>query len=100
MIPLGFVVLGVLLGLSCRRTSAGEKVSGTSEIAAQVTFGLGGLACLWHFTVVLAGAVITTRVLSLRDELCWLPRALSYKDLLATVQFASGLEGVMHLREG
>jgi uncharacterized membrane protein (DUF4010 family) len=89
VIPLGFAVLGALLSLSYWRTSAGEKVGGTSEIAALVTFGLGVLAGLGHFTVALAGAVITTGVLSLRDELRQLSRALSPEDLFATVQFAA-----------
>lgn len=89
VIPLGLAVLGLLLGLSYWRSSAGEKVGGTSEIAALVTFGLGVLAGLGHFTVALAGAVITTGVLSLRDELRQLSRALSHEDLFATVQFAA-----------
>lgn len=89
IVLLAFVVLGILLGLAYWRTSAGEKVGGTSEIAALVTFGLGVLAGLEYFTVALAGAVITTGVLSLRDELRRLSRALSHEDLFATVQFAA-----------
>ena len=89
MIPLGFAVLGALLGLAYWRTSAGEKVGGTSEIAALVTLGLGVIAGLGHFTIALAGAVITTGVLSLRDELRQLSRALSHEDLFAAVQFAA-----------
>ncbi len=88
MILLGFAVLGVLLGLAYWRTSAGEKVGGTSEIAALVTFGFGVFAGLGYFTIALAGAVITTGVLSLRDELRQLSRALSHEDLFAAVQFA------------
>ena len=89
VVALGLAVLGVLLGLAYWRTSAGEKVGGTSEIAALVTFGLGVLAGLGHLTVAIAGAVIVTGVLSLRDELHQLSQAVSREDLFATVQFAA-----------
>jgi len=89
VILIGFAVLGALLGLAYWRTSAGEKVGGTSEIAALVTFGLGVLAGLNHFAVAIAGAVMTTGVLSLRDELRHLSRAVSREDLFATVQFTA-----------
>ena len=89
VVALGLAVLGVLLSLAYWRTSAGEKVGGTSEIAALVTFGLGVLAGLGHLTVAIAGAVIVTGVLSLRDELHQLSQAVSREDLFATVQFAA-----------
>ena len=89
VVALGLGVLGLLLGLAYWRTSAGEKVGGTSEIAALVTFGLGVAAGLGHLTVAIAGAVIVTGVLSLRDELHQLSQAVSREDLFATVQFAA-----------
>lgn len=89
VVALGLAVLGLLLGLAYWRTSAGEKVGGTSEVAALVTFGLGVLAGLDHLTVAIAGAVIVTGVLSLRDELHQLSQAVSREDLFATVQFAA-----------
>lgn len=89
VIVLGFAALGVLLALGYWRASAGEKIGGTSEIAALVTFGLGVLAGLESFSAAVAGAVIMTGVLSLRGELRRLSRALSHEDLFATLQFAA-----------
>ena len=85
----GFLVLGALLALAYWRQSAGDKVGGTSEIAALVTFGLGIVAGKGEFAAALAGAVITTGVLSLRQELRLLVGAITREDLFAIVQFAA-----------
>jgi uncharacterized membrane protein (DUF4010 family) len=86
---LGLVALGALLTLAYWRTSAGEKIGGTSEIAALVAYGLGVLAGLDEFVVALAGAVIATAVLSFREELHSLAGAITREDLRAIVQFAA-----------
>ncbi len=78
-----------LLMLAYWRSSAGEKVGGTTEVAALVTFGLGVLAGQGEFVSALAGAVIATGILSLRDELHHLAGAVSQEDLYAIVQFAA-----------
>lgn len=78
-----------LLLLSYWRASAGEKVGGTTEVAALVTFGLGVLAGRGDFVSALAGAVIATGILSLREELHHLAGAVSREDLYAIVQFAT-----------
>lgn len=89
VLPLAFFALALLLALAYWRESAGEKVGGTTQVAALVAFGLGVLAGLGSFAVALAGAVLTTGVLSLRDELHTLAGALSREDLFALVQFAA-----------
>lgn len=89
LIVISFLVLGALLVLAYWRSSAGEKVGGTTEIAALVAFGLGVSAGLGEFVIALAGGVITTAVLSLRDELHHLAGAMSRDDLFAVVQFAA-----------
>lgn len=89
LVLVGFVVMGALLSLAYWRSSEGEKVGGTSEVAALVAFGLGVLAGMNEYTVALAGAVIATAVLSLREELHSLAGAVSREDLFAAVQFAA-----------
>jgi len=89
LITAGLLALGGLLGLAYWLTSQGEKVGGTSEIAALVTYGLGVVAGLGHFVVALAGSVIVTGVLSLRTELRTLVGSLTSEDLYAVVQFAA-----------
>lgn len=84
----GVVAMGGLLVLAYWRTSSGPKVGGTTEVAALVAFGLGGLAGLGAYLTALAGAVITTGILSLRQELRHLVGGLSQADLYAVVQFA------------
>ena len=88
ILVVGFAAMAVLVGLAYWRETAGEKVGGTTEVAAFVTFGLGVFAGLGYFAAALAGAVITTGILSLRTELRRLSRALTNEDLYATVQFA------------
>ena len=80
---------GGLLLLSYWRVSSGEKVGGTTEVTALVAFGLGVLAGLGEFVPALAGAVMATAILSLRDELRLLSGALTSADLFAIVQFAA-----------
>jgi uncharacterized membrane protein (DUF4010 family) len=89
IIVVGFAAMAVLAGLAYWRETAGEKVGGTTEVAAFVTFGLGVLAGLDYFAAALAGAVIATGILSLRQELRRFTRALTDQDLFATVQFAA-----------
>lgn len=81
--------LSGLLLLSYWRASSGEKVGGTTEVAALVTFSLGVLAGQGEFVTALAGAVIATGILSLRDELHSLAGAISREDLYAIVQLAA-----------
>jgi uncharacterized membrane protein (DUF4010 family) len=88
VILIGFVAFTVILGLAYWRASA-EKVGGTSEVAALVAFGLGLLAGYNEYIVALAGAVLTTTVLSLREELHGLAGAVSREDMYAIVQFAA-----------
>lgn len=89
VIPSGFFALAVLLGLAYWRATEGEKVGGTSEVAALVAFGLGVVTGYGQFVVALAGAVLTTGVLSLRKELHTLAGGMSREDLFAVVQFAA-----------
>jgi uncharacterized membrane protein (DUF4010 family) len=89
VVPLGLLALGALLALSYWRTSQGEKVGGTTEVAALVTFGLGVTAGLGFYVTALAGAVIATGVLSLRAELHAFAGRLTSEDLYAVVRFAA-----------
>ena len=84
-----FLAVALLLGLAYWRESAGTKLGGTTEVAALVTYGLGVLAGLEQFVAALAGAVLTTALLSLRQELRTLVGALTRQDLFAVVQFAA-----------
>ena len=89
LILISFLVLGGLLALAYWRGSAGEKVGGTTEVAALVAFGLGVMSGLGEYVIALAGAVIVTAVLSLREELHSLAGAITRDDLFAIVQFAA-----------
>ncbi|CAN5853122.1 MgtC/SapB family protein [soil metagenome] len=80
------LVLGTLLTAAYWRASGGEKVGGTSEIAALVAFSAGALAGYGQLTVALAAAVITTFVLSLRIELHDLAGSMRREDLFAVIQ--------------
>lgn len=83
------LALATLFALAYWRESAGEKVGGTTEVAAFVAFALGAVAGLGDYIVALAGAVIATGVLSLRPELRRLSGAVTREDLFAIVQFAA-----------
>jgi uncharacterized membrane protein (DUF4010 family) len=83
----GFLAITTLIGLGYWRSSGGEKMGATTEVAALVAFGLGVLAGYGSFAVALAGAVITTGILSLREELRSFVGAITREDLFATVQF-------------
>lgn len=85
----GFAGITVLVALGYWRESSGEKVGATTEVAALVAFGLGILAGMGAYTAALAGGVIVTGVLSLREELHSLVGAVSREDLLAVVRFAA-----------
>lgn len=85
----GFFAMTVLVGLGYWRQTAGEKVGGTTEVAILVAFGLGIIAGLGAYAAALAGAVIATGILSLREELHNLVGALGREDLFAVVQFAT-----------
>ncbi len=80
---------GGLLCLSYWRSSAGVKLGGTTEVTALVAFALGVLAGLGEFVPALAGAVMVTAILSLKDELRLLSGAVSRADLFALVQFSA-----------
>ncbi|MEZ4629266.1 MAG: MgtC/SapB family protein [Deinococcales bacterium] len=89
LIAAGLIALSSLLVLSYWRASSGIKIGGTTEIAALVAFSLGTIAGLQELTIALAGGVIVTGILSLRDELRVLSGGLSRADLFAVVQFAA-----------
>lgn len=89
LMMVGLLSLSSLLVLAYWRSSSGAKVGGTSEIAALLAFTLGALAGRGDYIVALAGAVLVTTVLSLRDELRLLSGAISRADLFAIVQFAA-----------
>lgn len=80
--------LSLLIGLGYWRASSGRKVGATTEVAAFVTFALGVMAGMGTYAPALAGAVLVTGVLSLREELHGLAGGLTRDDLLATVRFA------------
>ncbi len=84
-----FAAIVLLIGLAYWRESAGHKLGGTTGVAALVAYGLGVLAGLEQYVAALAGAVITTGLLSLRQELRTLIGALTREDLLAVVKFAA-----------
>ncbi len=83
-----FVPVGMLVGLAYWRESKSGRLGGTTEFAVLVAFGLGALAGYGLWVAALAGAVLTTGVLSLRDELRSFAGAVSRADLFAVVQFA------------
>lgn len=85
----GFVALSSLIALGYWRESRGDKIGGTTEVAALVAFLLGVLAGQGEQVGALAGAVIVTGVLSLRRELHDLAGDLTQEDLLAVVRFAA-----------
>ncbi len=85
----GFLSLAVLVALGYWRESSKEKVGGTTQVAALVAFLLGVLAGQGDQIPALAGAVIATGVLSLREELHELAGDLTQEDLLAVVRFAA-----------
>ncbi|MDR9391031.1 MAG: DUF4010 domain-containing protein [Trueperaceae bacterium] len=83
-----FAAVTVLVALGYWRESSGTRVGGTTEVAALLAFALGVLAGLGEHVPALAGAVIVTGTLSLRQELHGFAGALTRRDLLATVRFA------------
>ena len=85
----GFVALAGLLGLAYWRATAGEKIGGTSEVTALVTFGLGVFSGFHLYEPALAGAGIVMVVLTLRGGLHHLAGALSRQDLFAVAQFVA-----------
>ncbi len=83
-----FLPLAVLIAMAYWRETVGEKIGGTTQVAVLVAYGLGVLAGYGQFVPALAGAVITTGMLSMRTELRRLAGAVSREDLYAVVQFA------------
>ncbi|MEJ2667996.1 MAG: MgtC/SapB family protein [Deinococcales bacterium] len=83
-----FVPVAVLIALAYWRETAGTKVGGTTQFAVLVAYGLGVMAGYGAYVAALAGAVVTTGMLSLRTELRRLAGAVSQEDLYAVVQFA------------
>lgn len=84
-----FLALAVLVALAYWRESGGAKVGGTTEVAVLLGFGLGVMAGLDMAVPALAGAVIATGVLSLKQELRHLSAAATRQDIFAVVQFAA-----------
>lgn len=84
----GFVPMSLLVGLAYWRESQGGWLGGTTEVAVLVAFSLGALAGYGLWVPALAGAVLTTGILSLREELRGFAGAVSRADLFAVVQFA------------
>jgi len=89
IIAAALLSFGSLLLLAYWRSSSGVKIGGTTEVTALVSFGLGILAGLGQSVPALAGAVIATAILSLKDELRLLSDAVSRADLFALVQFSA-----------
>ena len=83
-----FLPVAVLIALAYWRETMGEKVGGTTQFAVLVAYGLGVLAGYGSYVAALAGAVVTTGMLSMRTELRRLAGAVSQEDLFAVVQFA------------
>lgn len=81
--------LSILIGLGYWRESSGKKVGATTEVAALVTYVLGVVAGIGAYAPALAGAVLVTGVLSLREELHGLAGGLTRDDLFAVVRFAA-----------
>jgi uncharacterized membrane protein (DUF4010 family) len=84
-----FLALAVLVALAYWRETGGAKIGGTTEVAVLLAFGLGVMTGLDLAVPALAGAVIATGVLSLRQELRSLSAAATRQDLFAVVQFAA-----------
>ena len=89
MLVAAFLALAVLVALAYWRETAGEKIGGTTEVAVLLAFGLGVMAGIQLHVPALAGGVIATGVLSLRQELRHLSAAATRQDLFAVVQFAA-----------
>lgn len=84
-----FLALAVLVALAYWRETAGEKIGGTTEVAVLLAFGLGVMAGSDLIIPALAGGVVATGVLSMRQELRHLSAAATRQDLFAVVQFAA-----------
>lgn len=85
----GFFAITVMAGLSYIRESAGEKIGGTTGFTVLVTFGLGVFTAIDLMGAALAGAVVVTGLLSMRQELRDLSTTVTRQDLFAVVQFAA-----------
>lgn len=83
-----FVPVGLLVAMAYWRESQDGQLGGTTVVTVLVAFGLGALAGYGLWVAALAGAVLTTGILSLRDELRGFAGAVSRADLFAVVQFA------------
>ena len=83
------LAMAALVTMAYWRESMGSKIGGTTGVAAFVALGLGVLAGAEQVVPALAGAVLATAVLSLRDELRSLSTAVTREDLFAVVQFAA-----------
>ena len=86
---IAFIPIAIITALAYWRESSGDKVSGTSHFAVLVTFVLGVLAGHGEHVPALAGAVIVTGILSIRDELRVMVGGLTREDMYAVVQFAA-----------
>src|SRR5690554_2906438 len=89
VLVIGFISVTVMAALAYWRESAGEKIGGTTGFTVLVTFGLGAFASLNLIGAALAGAVIVTGLLSMRQELRDLSNTVTRQDLFAVVQFAA-----------
>src|SRR5690554_5207853 len=85
----GFVAITVMAALAYWRESSGPKIGGTTGFAVLVAFALGVLTAIDLIGAGLAGAVIVTGLLSMRQELRDLSNTVTRADLFAVVQFAA-----------
>lgn len=85
----GFLAVTVMAGLSYWRESSGAKIGGTTGFTVLVAFTLGILSSINLIGAALAGAVVVTGLLSMREELRGLSSTVSRQDLFAIVQFAA-----------
>ena len=88
-LPAGFLGFASLVALSYRASTTREPHSGaTTEIAAFLAFGLGGLAFLGHLEAAVGLGVVVTFLLSEKTKLHAFAARLSETDLNATIRFA------------
>lgn len=85
----GFIAATVMAALAYWRESSGAKIGGTTGFAVLVSFALGVLTSIDLVGAALAGAVLVTGLLSMRQELRDLSNTVTQQDLFAVVQFAA-----------
>jgi len=83
-----FLATAGFMAIGYQAQAREARVGATTEVAAMVTFVLGALAGLGMHVPALAGAVLVTGTLSLREELHHFAGTLTHRDLQAVVRFA------------